>query len=474
MACSPTTVRRRMSALAAYRTRLDGLLGELAAKHRVPGAVCGVLQDDDIEVTAWGVANVATGLPVTPGTLFQIGSITKIYTATLVMQAHTAGVISLDEPVRAQLQEFMVADPGATIEITPRHLLTHTSGIEGDHLVDTGWNADALQRYVATLAALGQIHPTDDAYSFCNTGYAVAGRLLEVATGEHFDRVLRRRLARPLGCRATLTLPQHALLHGVAVGHDQLPDGEPQRQARWVLTRSNGPMGGVMAPAAELLAFARSHLADGRGPSGTEVLARAAVEEMQRPDVETPVPGEKQALGWTVRRWGDLTCLGQDADTFGQRAFLRVVPERRFALCVLTNSPTGGPMGQELVDRLATDLLDVAPGTADWLPAPAAGPPPSTADLSRHRGDYDRLHQRAVVSLDDAGRVVLTTEPSGVLQALGVGTFAIQLTPLDATGSVFAATDPASGMRELVVFTDSPGGERAGLYLAGRLHKRVT
>ena len=129
------------------------------------------------------------------------------------MQAQAAGVVSLDEPVRAQLQEFMVADPGATIEITPRHLLTHTSGIEGDHLIDTGWNADALQRYVATLAGLGQIHPTDEAYSFCNTGYGVAGRLLEVATGEHFDRVLRRRLTRPLGCRATLTLPQHALLH---------------------------------------------------------------------------------------------------------------------------------------------------------------------------------------------------------------------------------------------------------------------
>src|SRR4029453_15136014 len=116
------------------------------------------------------------------------------------------------------LQEFMVADPGATIEITPRHLLTHTSGIEGDHLIDTGWNPDALQRYVATLAGWGQIHPTDENFSFCNTGYAVAGRLLEVATGEHFDRVLRRRWTRPPGCRATLTLPQPALRPSVAGG----------------------------------------------------------------------------------------------------------------------------------------------------------------------------------------------------------------------------------------------------------------
>src|SRR4030095_1632153 len=134
------------------------------------------------------------GVPAPPPTLFQIGSLTKVYTATLVLQAQAAGVVSLDEPVRAQLQEFMVADPGATIEITPRHLLTHTSGIEGEHLIDTGWNPDALQRYVATLAGLGQIHPTDETFSFCNTGYAVAGRVLEVATGERLDRVPRRRV----------------------------------------------------------------------------------------------------------------------------------------------------------------------------------------------------------------------------------------------------------------------------------------
>src|SRR5690606_38497636 len=238
----PATVCGRMTDLASYRRRLQSRLAELAAELRVPGAACGVLERGETVVVTTGVANVATRAPVTPDTLFQIGSITKIYTTTLVMQAVAAGVVSLDDSVRSQLQEFTVADPAATIEITPRHLLAHTSGLEGDHLLDTGWNEDALAAYVSTLAGLGQIHPTAAAYSFCNTGYGVLGRLLEVATGEHFDRVLRRRLTRPLGCRATVTLPQHALLHAVAVGHVQEPGGEPVRQSRWSLTRSNGPM----------------------------------------------------------------------------------------------------------------------------------------------------------------------------------------------------------------------------------------
>ena len=136
----------RMGGMATYRARLEQLLAERADAYGVPGAVAGVLLDDELILVAWGVANVGTGVEVTTDTLFQIGSITKIYTATLLSQVAGAGVVSLDEPVRAQLQEFAVADPGATLEITPRHLLAHTSGMHGDHLIDTGWNSDALER----------------------------------------------------------------------------------------------------------------------------------------------------------------------------------------------------------------------------------------------------------------------------------------------------------------------------------------
>jgi len=467
------TVRGHMSVLAAYRPRLEALLRDLAADQKVPGAVCGIWFGDETEVVTHGVANVATGTPVSRSTLFQIGSISKIYTATLIMQAVSAGVIALDEPVRAQLQEFMVADPGATIEITPRHLLTHTSGLEGDHLIDTGWNADALARYVATLAVLGQIHPTDATYSFCNTGYGVLGRMLEVVTGEHFDRILRRRLTRPLGCRATVTLPQHALLHDVAVGHVKAEGGEPTRQGRWVLTRSNGPMGGIMAPADELLAFARLHTNEGRGADGVDLLAPAAVGAMQQSQVDCPVPGEVQALGWTVRRWGDLACLGQDADTFGQRALLRVVPERDFAVCMMANSRAGAALGQALLERVSGDLLDVPPDSLGL--ADGGAPVVTPSDIAAYAGTYDRLHQRIVVSGGD-GKLRLSTDPSGVLRALGVSSVDLDVARVadapDDGRLVVAGTDPSTGQCELAVFTPAEGPQPAGLYLAGRLHRR--
>jgi CubicO group peptidase (beta-lactamase class C family) len=467
------TVRCRMPAPAkltdAYARRLEDLLAELGTRHGVPGAVCGVLSGAETTVATWGVANTTTGVEVTPDTLFQLGSLSKLYTTTLLLQAQAAELVSLDEPVRAQLQEFSVADPGATIEITIRHLVTHTSGIEGDHLVDTGWNDDALQRYVATLTGLGQIHPPDETYSFCNTGFGVAGRLLEVATGDHFDRVLRRRLARPLGCDATLTLPQHALLYRVAAGHAHAPGGAAARQPRWSLARSNGPMGGVMAPAADLLTFARLHLEEGRAADGADLLAPAAVATMQEPQVESPLPGEEQALGWTVRRWGPLTCLGQDADTIGQRAFLRVVPQRRFALCVLTNSPPGAALARELIPRVAADLLEV---DASPVAPPASGAP--ALDPGRLRGSYERLHQRVDVIVEpDTNTLVANTEPSGVLGALGIEPLRLELRPLDPETGSFVARDPRTDVDEVVVFAWSGEADASGVYVDGRLHRRL-
>lgn len=459
-----------MAVLDAFRPRLAALLGEAVDAHGVPGAACGVLQGGDVEVVADGCANLGTGVEATPDTLFQIGSITKLYTTTLVMQAHSAGVLALDEPVRAQLQEFSVADPGATLEITPRHLLTHTSGIAGDHLHDTGANQDTLMRYVATLAALGQVHAPDEAYSFCNTGFGVLGRLIEVTTGQVFDRALRHRLVGPLGCTSTLTMPRHLLLRRLAAGHVQEPGGPARRQGRWTLTRSNGPMGGIVCTAGDLLAFARMHLESGAGADGTEVLPPAAVDLMREPHTDTPVPGEAQALGWSSRRWGDTVVLGQDADTFGQRAFLRVVPAAGFAVAVLTNSPPGEALARDLMARVAGDLLDLP--ADEPCPLPHLGPDATAGlDLDRHVATYGRLHQRVTVAAEGDG-LRMTAEPSGVLAALGGRSFEAPLRPVDPAAGVFAATSPATGVEHVVAFT---GGDDASRYVHvdGRLHRRM-
>src|SRR4051812_40084371 len=84
---------------------------------------------------------------------------TTVDTASVIMRLVEQGLLTLDEPLVTWLPEFRVADPDASLLVTVRHLLTHTSGIDGDHFHDTGRGDDCLERYVESCAELPQLHP---------------------------------------------------------------------------------------------------------------------------------------------------------------------------------------------------------------------------------------------------------------------------------------------------------------------------
>src|SRR5690606_34367518 len=107
-------------------------LARRAAVRGVPGAAVAVVLDGEITDHAVGVLSTATAVEATPQSVFQIGSITKVWTATLVMQLVDDGLVALDEPVVTYLPEFRLADPVTTAAITVRHLLSHQAGFEGD------------------------------------------------------------------------------------------------------------------------------------------------------------------------------------------------------------------------------------------------------------------------------------------------------------------------------------------------------
>ena len=96
--------------------------------------------------------NKDTGVEATTDSVFQIGSITKVWTATVAMQLVDEGLLDLDAPVADVLPELRLADPDVAKRVTMRHLLTHTSGIDGDVFTDTGRGDDCLEKYVAQLA----------------------------------------------------------------------------------------------------------------------------------------------------------------------------------------------------------------------------------------------------------------------------------------------------------------------------------
>src|SRR6266545_4396953 len=131
-----------MTLLPDLQTRLD----EAARRHDVPGAVVAVGYESELAEAATGVVNRNTGVATTPESVFQIGSVTKVWTTALVMQLVDEGLVELDQPVRRYLPGFAVVDPEATETVTVRQLLSHTGGFDGDLFEDTGRGGGGARR----------------------------------------------------------------------------------------------------------------------------------------------------------------------------------------------------------------------------------------------------------------------------------------------------------------------------------------
>jgi CubicO group peptidase (beta-lactamase class C family) len=308
-------------------------LGELIDEYDVPGAQVAVLADGEIRDEAAGVLSAHTRVEVTNDSVFKVGSITKIWTATLVQQSVDEGLLDLDRPICHFL-------PGFTPSLTARHLLTHTGGMDANHFFDTGRNGDAIERYADAIAAAE--HPTPPGTSFCysNSGFVVLGRLVEVLRGKPFHDVLRERLVAPLGLRAVATDADEAILHRVAVGHRE--DGSPTTE--WAVAYGTAPSGSHFAMSArELLEFVRLHLDDPK----LAVLRETQVEAV--PDLGIGVVG--WGLGWMLHRDG----VGHTGVSKGQKAFLRVVPDAGVAVAVLTNSVLGEPVAHRIFAEVLHD-----------------------------------------------------------------------------------------------------------------------
>ncbi|GAB2864188.1 serine hydrolase domain-containing protein [Lentzea nigeriaca] len=326
-------------------------LSELIAKHDVPGAQVAILADGEIHDEAAGVLSTHTQVPTTTDSVFKIGSITKLWTATLVQQLAGEGALSLDDPVRDRLPGFRLSDREATATVTARHLLTHTSGIAPNHFTDTGRDDDAIARFVATLADEEHLLPPGTLLSYSNTGFTVLGRLVEVLRGKPFHDVLREHLVTPVGLDTVATTPYEAILHRAAVGHTGTVPTK-----KWAVSYRTAPSGSHLAMSArDLLTFVRHHLTD--------------FSELLEPQVD-PVPDFGDGivgwgLGWMLYPGG---IAGHTGVSKGQKAFLRVAPAKDLAVAVLTNSTNGRPLAYEIFNEIG---IDAAPP-----PTPPADPAP--------------------------------------------------------------------------------------------------
>src|SRR5215216_32932 len=185
----------------------------------IPGVAIGVLDGGEETVRGFGVTSVEHPLDVDGDTLFQIGSITKTFTCTVVMRLVEEGRLDLDAPLRTYLPELRLRDEDVASRVTMRHLLTHTGGWVGDYFDDTGPGDDALGRMCERLVDLPQETPLGELWAYNNAGFYLAGRIVEVVVGRPFEHVLRELVLEAARARAHVLLRRggdHAPLRGGA------------------------------------------------------------------------------------------------------------------------------------------------------------------------------------------------------------------------------------------------------------------
>lgn len=323
-------------------------LRELIDEHQVPGAQVAVLDNGEIHDEAAGVLSTHTRVETTTDAIFKIGSITKLWTATLVQQLVDEGALDLDRPLRTYLPGFRLSDAEATATVTARHLLTHTSGIAPSHVTAT----NSIEEFVTALAGEEHLLPPGTVHSYSNTGFVVLGRLMEVLRDKPFHDVLRDHLVTPLGLHTVATDVYEAILHRAAVGHVQTTPTK-----KWAVSLQTAPSGSHLAMSArDLLTFVRHHLTD-------PTLAALREPQLDVPDFGEGVVG--WGLAWMLFGNG---VLGHTGVSKGQKAFLRVVPATGRAVAVLTNSTNGVPLAHDIFYAAG---IETAPP-----PVPPANPAP--------------------------------------------------------------------------------------------------
>ncbi|MEE6263803.1 serine hydrolase domain-containing protein [Plantactinospora sonchi] len=464
-----------MANLAETSHWLRQELPALLAAHQVPGAALAVLSGDRVVDHAAGVLNTATGVAATTDSVFQIGSITKVWTTSLAMQLVDEGRLDLDAPVRHYLPEFKTADRSAAA-VTVRQLACHTAGFEGDVFTDTGPGDDCVERYVDTLGELGQLFPPGHMFSYNNAAFCVLGRVVEVLRGLPYEQCLRTHLFTPLGLTHAANGADEAILYRAAVGHVRpTPDAPPEPAPIWSLVRSNAPAGARLAMRPrDLLTFVRMHLDGGVAPDGTKVLDPVSVAAMRQRQVELPpvgLMGGAWGLGWAIHDWPGGPVLGHDGGTFGQAAFLRVVPDRRVAVALLTNGGDAIALYTRIYRHLLRELAEV-----EVPPMPTPPARPTRVDAGRYVGTYASQVVEITVSQDDDGRIWTQEVPKGLLVEIGGRVERRELVRADGdTGpeGTFIPVQPIQGVHPAVSFVGDDGTGRARYLHNGRANPRV-
>ncbi|MFC6094487.1 serine hydrolase domain-containing protein [Saccharothrix lopnurensis] len=309
----------------------------------LPGAAVAVTRGDTV-VQAAGYGHTPDGEPISAHTPMAVASVSKSFTALAVVQLAERGRLRLDDPVRAHLPEFEMADPRAA-DITVRQLLDQTSGLsDTTHRSFTGPGVRTLREAVAAMRGSTLAADPGTRWEYHNPNSQLAARLVEVVAGLPFDEQLRRGVFAPLGMRDSRTVNTDRDLPPTARGHVRVlgvPVAAPEPPAF-----GNGS-GGVLSTAHDLAAWLIAQNNGGRGPGGASIATPESIAATHTPSGVS----DSYALGWSVGVTDSGAPLVEHGgDLFTSTAYQALLPGSGHGIAVTANAAAGA--ARELGARL--------------------------------------------------------------------------------------------------------------------------
>lgn len=377
---------------------LDDTVPDALADGRIAGATVAVVHDGEIlTARGFGQADVAAGTPVdADGTLFRVGSVSKMVTATAVMQLVEQGRVDLDTDV----EQYTQLGLGLAHPVTLRHLLTHTPGFE-ERITGLIGGPDDVPDLRASLVTdpPDQLFDPGTVPAYSNYGNALAGYVVEAVSGQPFEEYVAEHVLAPAGMTSSsFAQPLPADLA------DRVSQGYPTADADPVPFEMVGqpPAGALSASATDMARFMLAHL--GTPTTGEPLLDDATRALMQEPALDADTlgglaGGERMGLGWFDESRNGHRVVGHGGDTIAFHSHVQLWPDDATGIYLSLNS-TG-------VDAAAYHLrVDLLADFADrWFPADDAGAEASTVSTVSTVDDATRAeHARTLAGTYEAGR----------------------------------------------------------------------
>jgi len=452
-------------------TDLQAYIESFIKEHNIPALSVAIWQNNQLSQAAVGCLNLNTGAKATPDSIFQIGSIAKVMTTSLVMQLVDENRIDLDKPVQHYLRDFMIADNQASRTITVRQLLNHSSGIVGDYFPDDyAHQGNLIARYVDRCSQLPLVHRIGEMCSYSNAAFCVAGRLVEVVRGISWYQAMDENVYQPLGMNQAIANPVDVIRHSAAMGHVY----DANNTEQWVvperayLTMGLAPAGTTAAMAANnLIRFARAHMEMGNNQEGQSWLSTASVEAMQTPHITLPNTSQLTTnyygLGWGLRDYNKegLRVVRHNGGTHGFEATLQFMPEKNIAFVALMNGVSPSALA-----AVSADLLGALTGVGLTEPEPDSILPPE--QLQDYVGVYESFDTVITVTIKDQALYVRIEYKHDPLP-----TAHLNLRHVEASCFATYSSDDQRG-NNIIFLEPNPQGQALYVFNGGRLNTRCS